>query len=86
MGEGSDIELRGGSFSRLVVIELSLELVLLIARVSGASLGRLVALSLMMMHNGWDCGLSLLVCRGRARPNWSLISVVGRTYGVQEAG
>jgi len=54
MGGGSDVELRGGSFSRLVVIELSSESVLLIAHVSASSLGRLVASSLMMTHNGWN--------------------------------
>ena len=53
MGGGSDVELRGGSFSWLVVIELSSELILLIACVS-VSLGQLVALSLMMTYNGWD--------------------------------
>jgi hypothetical protein len=51
--EGLDVELQGGSFSLLALIELLSELVLLIARV-GASLGWLDALSLMMMHSGWD--------------------------------
>ncbi len=53
MGGGLGVELRGGSFSRSFVIELLSELFLLIARVD-ASLGRLGALSLMMMHNGGD--------------------------------
>ncbi len=53
MGGGLDINLQGGSFSQLVVIELLLDLVLLIAHVS-ASLGQLGVLLLMMMHNGWD--------------------------------
>jgi hypothetical protein len=51
MGGGLGVDLRGGSFSRLFVIELSSELVLLIACVY-ASLGQLDALSLMMTHNG----------------------------------
>jgi hypothetical protein len=49
-----DVKLGGGSFSQSAVIELSLELVLLIARV-GASLGSLDALLLtMMLQSGWD--------------------------------
>ncbi len=53
VGGGPDVKLHSGSFSLSAVIELSSELVLLIARV-GALLGWLDALSLMMMHNGWN--------------------------------
>jgi hypothetical protein len=53
VGGGSDVKLRGGSFSRLAVIELLSELILLIGHV-GASLGQFDTLLLMMTHSGWE--------------------------------
>ncbi len=65
MDGGLDIKLRGGSFPPLAVIELLSELVLLIVHV-GALLGWLGALSLMMMHSGWDLQTEF-VCSLRER-------------------
>ncbi len=75
MGGGSGVKLRGGSFSWLFGIELSLKLVLLIACVD-ASLGWLDALSLMMMYNGWDLRTQS-VCVSRESLTELVIDVCG---------
>ncbi len=83
MGGGLGIELQGGSFSRSFVIELSLELVLLIARVD-TSLGWLDALLLMMTHNGWDSWTEF-VCVSRESSTKLVIDVCG-WEDVRQAG
>jgi hypothetical protein len=75
VGGGLDIKLRGGSSSRLAVIELSSEFVLLIACV-GALLGWLDALLLMMTHSGWGLRTEF-VCASRESLTQSAVDVCG---------